>query len=80
MLESCKSTSGRQSRPIATNWRDKFRNTQHPGKAVDRVRRREEQPLRAAGEDRLKGTRRDWLRHPAAMEADDRKIHHPEEQ
>jgi transposase len=40
--------------------------------AVDRVRRRENKTLRAAGDDRLTGTRYDWLRHPASMEPKDR--------
>lgn len=39
----------------------------------DRVRRRENKTLRAAGDDRLKGTRYDWLGHPAAMEPNDRR-------
>jgi transposase len=51
---------------------DKFHIAGHLGEAVDRVRRRENQTLRAAGDDRLKGTRYDWLRHPAAMEPKDR--------
>jgi hypothetical protein len=33
--------------------------------AVDKVRRKENQTLRAAGDDRLTGTRYDWLRNPA---------------
>jgi transposase len=37
------------------------------------VRRKENQRLRAAGDDRLTGTRYDWLRNPAAMEPADRK-------
>lgn len=52
---------------------DKFHIAQHLGEAVDRVRRRENKTLRAAGDDRLKGTRYDWLRHPAAMDPDDRR-------
>jgi transposase len=51
---------------------DKFHIAKHLGEAVDRVRRRENKTLRAAGDDRLTGTRYDWLRHPAAMEAKDR--------
>jgi len=43
---------------------DKFHVAQHLGQAVDQVRRREHQQLRAAGDDRLCGTRFDWLRHP----------------
>jgi transposase len=52
---------------------DKFHIAQHLGEAVDRVRRRENKTLQAAGDDRLKGTRYDWLRHPAAMEPKDRR-------
>jgi transposase len=35
---------------------------------VDQVRRREHKTLKAAGDDRLSGTRYDWLRNRAAME------------
>ena len=52
---------------------DKFRIAKHLGEAVDRVRRRENKLLKAAGDDRLSGTRYDWLRHPAAMEPKDRR-------
>src|SRR5262249_46807089 len=45
----------------------------HLGEGVDRVRRGEHKTLKAAGDDRLTGTRYDWLRHPAAMEAKDRR-------
>lgn len=38
---------------------------------MDQVRRREHKTLRAAGDDRLTGTRYDWLRHLAAMEPKD---------
>jgi len=51
---------------------DKFHIAKHLSEAVDRVRRRENKTLRAAGDDRLTGTRYDWLRHPAAMEPKDR--------
>jgi transposase len=51
---------------------DKFHIAKHLGEAVDRVRRRENKTLREAGDDRLTGTRYDWLRHPAAMEPKDR--------
>jgi transposase len=51
---------------------DKFHIAKHLGEAVDRVRRRENKTLRAAGDDRLTSTRYDWLRHPAAMEPKDR--------
>ena len=52
---------------------DKFHIAQHLGEAVDRVRRKENKTLRAAGDDRLTGTRYDWLRNPAAMEPKDRR-------
>ena len=52
---------------------DKFHVAQHLGDAVDQVRRKENKTLRAAGDDRLAGTRYDWLRNPAAMEPKDRK-------
>src|SRR5438552_2431134 len=52
---------------------DKFHIAKHLSEAVDLVRRRENKQLRAAGDDRLTGTRYDWLRHPAKMESADRK-------
>lgn len=52
---------------------DKFHVAQHLGEAVDKVRRQENKTLRATGDDRLAGTRYDWLRNPAAMEPKDRK-------
>lgn len=52
---------------------DKFHIATHHSEAVDRVRRKENHQLRAAGDDRLAGTRYDWLRHPAAMEPADRR-------
>lgn len=51
----------------------KFHIAKHLGEAVDRLRRREHKTLRAAGDDRLAGTRYHWLRHPAAMEPRGRK-------
>jgi transposase len=44
---------------------DKFHVAKHLGEAVDRVRRGENKQLRAVGDDRLVGTRYEWLRHPA---------------
>jgi transposase len=41
--------------------------TSHLGGAVDQVRRKENKTLKAAGDDRLAGTRYDWLKNPAAM-------------
>jgi len=52
---------------------DKFHIAKHLGEAVDQVRRKEHRTLQAAGDDRLTGTRYDWLRNPAAMEPADRK-------
>jgi transposase len=52
---------------------DKFHIAKHLSEAVDQVRRRENKQLRAQGDDRLTGTRYDWLWHPAAMEPEDRK-------
>ena len=52
---------------------DKFHVAQHLGDAVDKVRRKENKTLKAAGDDRLAGTRYDWLRNPASMEPRDRK-------
>lgn len=52
---------------------DKFHIAKHLSEAVDRVRRREHKQLKASGDDRLAGTRYDWLRHPARMLPEDRK-------
>ena len=52
---------------------DKFHIAKHLSEAVDQVRRRENKQLRAAGDDRLTGTRYDWLRHPARMDPRDRR-------
>jgi transposase len=52
---------------------DKFHIAKHLGEAVDKVRRQENKTLKAAGDDRLKGTRYDWLRNPANMTAKDRR-------
>jgi hypothetical protein len=43
---------------------DKFHIAKHLSEAVDQVRRREHRQLKASGNDRLAGTRYDWLRHP----------------
>jgi transposase len=43
---------------------DKFHVAKHLGEAVDRVRRAENKVLRAEGNDRLVGTKYDWLRNP----------------
>src|SRR5271157_917807 len=52
---------------------DKFHGAQHLGDAVDKVRRKENKTLKAAGDDGLAGTRYDWLRNPTSMEPKDRK-------
>jgi transposase len=43
---------------------DKFHVAKHLGEAVDKVRRQENKELRAEGDDRLVGTKYDWLRNP----------------
>jgi len=52
---------------------DKFHIAKHLGEAVDQVRRKEQKTLKAAGDDRLTGTRYDWLKNPAKMEPKDRR-------
>jgi transposase len=52
---------------------DKFHIAQHLGEAVDRVRRREHKQLKAEGDERLTGTKYDWLRNPAAMDGEQRR-------
>jgi transposase len=47
---------------------DKFHIAQHLGDAVDQVRRKENKQLMAKGDDRLKGTRFDWLRNLLNMD------------
>jgi transposase len=47
---------------------DKFHVAKHLGEAVDKVRRGENRELRAAGDERLVGTRYDWLRPPDSFE------------
>lgn len=49
---------------------DKFHVAKHLGEAVDRVRRQENKQLRAAGDDRLVGTKYDWLRNPDGFDDD----------
>lgn len=52
---------------------DKFHIARHLGDAVDKVRRKENKLLKAAGDDRLAGTRYEWLKNPVAMEPKDRR-------
>ena len=49
---------------------DKFHIAQHLGNAVDKVRRKENKILRAAGDDTLVGTRYDWLKASGAEGAE----------
>ena len=42
---------------------DKFHIVQHLNEGVDKVRRQEHKELQAAGDERLKGTKYDWLRN-----------------
>lgn len=46
---------------------DKFHVAKQLGEAVDQVRRAENKRLRAEGDERLVGTRYDWLRNPNTM-------------
>ena len=52
---------------------DKFHIAKHLGEAVDRVRRQEHKVLKAEGDERLKGTKYDWLRNPASMEGEQKR-------
>lgn len=52
---------------------DKFHISQHLGDAVDKVRRSENKVLRAAGDDRLAGTKYDWLKNPVNMDLKDKR-------
>ena len=51
---------------------DKFHIAQHLTDAVDRVRRKEHKELKANKDNRLKGTRFDWLRNPDNMSRRDK--------
>src|SRR5438132_13302327 len=52
---------------------NKFHIAKHLGEAVDRVRRRENKVLKAEGDERLKGTKYDWLRNRASMEGEQKR-------
>ena len=52
---------------------DKYHIARHLGEAVDRVRRREQKGLKAEGDDRLTGTKYQWLRNPATLEDEQRR-------
>jgi transposase len=49
---------------------DKFHIAKHLGEAVDQVRRQENKQLHAEGDNRLMGTKYQWLRHPVHFAAD----------
>jgi transposase len=50
---------------------DKFHVAKHLGEAVDKVRRAEHKELKAEGDERLTGTRYQWLRNPLHFEDED---------
>jgi transposase len=52
---------------------DKFHIAKHLGEAVDKVRRREHKLLKAEGDERLTGTKYDWLRNPDSMDEKQRR-------
>ena len=52
---------------------DKFHIAQHLGDAVDRVRRREHKELKGEGDERLTGTKYDWLRNPVTMDEEQKR-------
>src|SRR5271170_2596948 len=56
--------STRQHAPQAEIVHDKFHVSKHLNEAVDQVRRRENKVLRAAGDDRLVGSKQLWLFAP----------------
>jgi transposase len=51
---------------------DKFHIAQHLSQAVDRVRRKEHKVLKAAGDQRLKGTRFLWLKNSRNMKSSEK--------
>src|SRR2546429_8690835 len=61
--------------PYTTLFRsfDKFHVAGHLGEAVDRVRRREHKALKAEGDERLTGTKYDWLRNPTSLDGKQRR-------
>lgn len=52
---------------------DKFHIAKHLGEAVDQVRRKEHRALKAEGDERLTGTKYQWLRDPVRMDSDQRR-------
>jgi transposase len=59
--------SARRNLPNADLVHDKFHISKHLGEAVDQVRRAEHKELKRQGDERLSGTRMDWLRNPEHM-------------
>jgi transposase len=59
--------STREHAPEAEIVHDKFHVSKHLNEAVDQVRRRENKALRAAGDDRLVGSKQLWLFSPANL-------------
>lgn len=59
--------STRRHAPQAEIVHDKFHVSKHLNEAVDKVRRQENKTLRAAGDDRLVGSKQLWLFHPKNM-------------
>jgi len=51
---------------------DKFHIAQHLGEAVDLVRRAEQKSLKAIGDNRLTGTRYQWLKNPKRLKSNER--------
>src|SRR4030095_5665870 len=49
---------------------DKFHIAKHLGEAVDQVRHQENKQLHGEGDNRLVGTKYQWLRHPVNFAAD----------
>ena len=52
---------------------DKFHIAKHLGEAVDRVRRKEHKALKAEGDERLTGTKYQWLRNPVTIDQADQR-------
>ncbi len=52
---------------------DKFHVAKHLSEAVDKVRRKENRELKAEGDERLVGTRYDWLHNPTSMDRQSRR-------
>jgi transposase len=63
-MSAAYSAAVRQTCPQADLVCDKWHVEAMPGKAIDTVRRSEHKALSAAGDERLKGTRHNWLYNP----------------